>query len=577
MNAVSDGAVPGDAVAVVGAGPVGQTVALLLARYGVPTVVLDARERRDAIGSRSICQQREALDIWSAIPCVPHDSASDAGTQSRTVGDRVAAEGVTWSRARTFFRDGELFTLDLSRAGWSPYPPFVNISQTRTEQILDEAIAASPLVEVRWGWPVTAIRQDAAGVTLTCRAGPVRAPYAVVCAGGRADKLRHQLGVSFEGESFDELFLICDIRTELGDWAEERRFYFDPAWNPGRQVLIHPCPDSTYRIDWQVPAGFDLAAEEASGALDRRVRAVIGDRGYDVVWQSVYRFSSRVASRLRVGRVLLAGDTAHVFSPFGARGLNSGVADADNLAWKLAYVLRGWAPPELLESYHDERHAAALENLDVTASTMRFLVPPDEAASAHRQDVLSRAGTEPSARAQVDSGRLSEPFWYDASPLTSPSAAHPCTGRPPRGRLPTPGPGILLPDAPLPDTRLPDAPGPDRSAVAAHRSDGGMPEADAEASFGRSARRLRELTRDGLLALSADPEVVRAALAAVAPGPSRVLPLDASLADVLGARPNEIWLVRPDAYVAAVVNDPGRPLTDAIRRALGHPPGWSPQ
>ncbi len=509
-------------VAIVGAGPVGQTAALLLARHGVPVTVIDARTHRDLVGSRSICQQREALDVWSAI-----------GLPGGTVGDRIAAEGVTWSRARTFHRDTELFSLDLGGGGWSPYPPFVNISQSRTEQILDEAIAAEPLVEVRWNHEVTAVSQDSRGVLLTTPAGPLRASYAVLCAGGRADALRDQLGVSFDGESFAERFLICDIRTDLGDWAEERRFWFDPAWNPGRQVLIHPCPDSTYRIDWQVPADFDLAVEEASGALERRIRAIVGDREYEVVWRSVYRFSSRVASRFRVGRVLLAGDTAHVYSPFGARGLNSGVADADNLAWKLAWVLRGWAPDELLESYDVERRAAALENLDVTSATMRFLIPPDEAAAGYRRNVLERAGSDPAARALVDSGRLSEAYWYDTSPLTTPSPAHPCSGRPPRGQVPAPAPGVLVPDAPLPR--------------------GG---------------RLRELARDGLLVLSADPGAARTALTGATPAPVRVLPLD-EFAETLGARPGETWLVRPDGYVAAVVPGAGPTLVDALRRATG--------
>src|SRR5437588_6298526 len=186
----------------------------------------------------------------------------------------------------------------------------------------------------RWNHRVTGIAQTPDGVTVSCATtdGPVEiaAGHAVACAGARADDIRRMLGVTFDGHSFDDRFLICDIRAELPGWANERRFYFDPPWNPGRQVLIHPCPDSTFRIDWQVPAGYELAEEEASGALDARIRAIIGDRPYEVVWKSVYRFHTRVVDRMRVGRVLLAGDCAHLYSPFGARGLNSGVAGAEN-------------------------------------------------------------------------------------------------------------------------------------------------------------------------------------------------------------------------------------------------------
>uniref|UniRef100_UPI000DE4E35F FAD-dependent monooxygenase n=1 Tax=Nonomuraea lactucae TaxID=2249762 RepID=UPI000DE4E35F len=406
-------------VAVLGGGPVGQSAALLLARWDVPVVLLDARPRRDPAGSRSIVQQRDVLDIWEA-----------AGA-----GRRIAAEGLTWTTARTFHRDRELFSYTFAEAGRSEFPPFVNISQARTEELLDERISAEPLIDERWDHLVTGIAQDATGVTLICRTGSgdvaVRAAYALACAGSKGEEVRRMLGLSFGGRSFDDRFLICDIRTDLPDWAHERRFYFDPPWNPGRQVLIHPCPDSTFRVDWQVPAGYDDALEAGSGARDARIRAVIGDRPYEVVWSSVYRFHSRVVNRMRAGRVLLAGDVAHLVAPFGARGLNSGVQDAENAAWKLAFVLNGWAGEALLDSYHAERHAAALENLDVTGATMRFLVPGTEEERRHRLSVLEAAASDVTARAAVDSGRLAEPFWYVDSPLTTPDPSRPFAGRPP--------------------------------------------------------------------------------------------------------------------------------------------------
>jgi 2-polyprenyl-6-methoxyphenol hydroxylase-like FAD-dependent oxidoreductase len=350
-------------VLVLGAGPVGQTAALLLARWGLRVIVVDGRPGRDAIGSKAICQQRDVLDVWDAVG----------------VGAEVARRGVTWTTARTFHRDRELFSFQFTDRGRSPFPPFVNLSQCDTERLLDERIAADPLIDVRWGHLATGVEQDRSSVTITCATtdGDValQGAYAVAAPGPRSDDIRSALGLTFDGETFDDYFLICDIRTELPGWETERRFYFDPEWNPGRQVLIHPCPDSTFRIDWQVATDFDLAAEEASGGLDRRIQQVIGGRPYEIVWKSVYRFHSRVVNRMRVGRVLVAGDAAHLVSPFGARGLNSGVLDAENAAWKLAFVLRGWAPQALLESYHDERHAAALENLAVTGATMRFLVP----------------------------------------------------------------------------------------------------------------------------------------------------------------------------------------------------------
>ncbi|MCE7004194.1 FAD-dependent monooxygenase [Kibdelosporangium philippinense] len=392
-------------VVVVGNGPVGQTTALLLARWGIETILLDGRAQRDPIGSKSICQQRDVLDIWHSV---------GAGAQ-------ITAEGLTWTTSRTFYQDTELFALTLPTGG--ELPPFVNLSQSRTEEILDTWIARQPLIDVRWGHHVIGVDQDSSGATVRSANGSaIRASYVVLCAGSHADDLRAALDVTFDGQSFDDQFLICDIRADLPGWARERRFYFDPPWNPGRQVLIHPCPDSTFRIDWQVPADYSIETDD----LDERIRAIIGDADYSVVWQSVYRFHSRVASRMRVGRVLLAGDCAHVMAPFGARGLNSGVADAENAAWKIALVLRGESTEELLETYHIERHAAALDNIRITTDTMDFLVPQTDVQRQHRQSILSRARHDPSVHSQVNSGRLSAPFPYHSSPLTH--GTHPAAG-----------------------------------------------------------------------------------------------------------------------------------------------------
>ncbi|MDT2005081.1 pentachlorophenol monooxygenase [Rhodococcus opacus] len=523
----------GGTVTVVGNGPVGQTTALLLARWGIPVTLLDARAERDPIGSKAICQQRDVLEVWDAIG----------------VGRQLADEGVTWGCARTFHRDHELFAQTFVDRGISSFPPFVNISQARTEELLDEQIARSTLIDVRWGHEVTSIDQDESGVAVTCRTDAghrvIESDYAVVAVGSRGSALRQQLGVTFDGRSFDDKFLICDIAADIPGWSDERRFYFDPEWNPGRQVLIHPCPDSTFRIDWQVPGDYDLEAEERSGALDARIRKIIGDTDYRVLWKSVYRFHSRVADRMRVDRVLLAGDAAHIVSPFGARGLNSGVADAENAAWKLAFVLRGWADESLLETYHTERHAAAVENIAVTTATMDFLVPQSEDQHRHRRDVLTAAVTDPQARVRVDSGRLAEPFWYVESSLTTVDPGRPFAGRPERGCTPAAAPGILVPDTPV---RL--------------RGGGGT--------------RLREIARRGIVLLvgdDVDVDEIRAAALDAVHTPIRLVRLSeidttGVLTAALGAKPGEVWVIRPDAYIAAVT-DTTDGLVSALRKLNG--------
>ncbi|MBK8469923.1 MAG: FAD-dependent monooxygenase [Candidatus Phosphoribacter sp.] len=528
-----------DRVLVIGNGPVGQTAALSLARWGIPVLVLDSRPERDPIGSKALCQQRDVLDLWSAC---------GAGA--------IAQEGLTWSTARTFYRDQELFAWTIPDPGRSPVPPFVNISQARTEAVLDEAIAAQPLIEVWWGTEVIGVSGGTAAADqrarVICRSGygefEVDGAYAVVCAGSKGAPMRELLGVDFPGRTFDDSFLICDIEASLPGWEHERRFYFDPEWNPGRQVLIHPCPGNIFRIDWQVDTDFDLGAAQADGSLDRRIRQVIGDQDYRIDWVSVYRFHARSADRYQVGRFLLAGDVAHIVAPFGARGLNSGVPDVENAAWKIAFELKGWAGPGLVKSYESERQAAARENLAITAATMDFLVPQTDEAREHRTQVLERAKSDPSAVALVDSGRLAEAFWYVESRLTTAAPDRFWPGRPPRGQAPAAVPGVILPDA-----------------------------ATSGAAHGRS--RVRELARDGLLVLVGDvfdtAEVEGVLSSAVPRGlPLRVMHFgdlgdDGVIQTSLAARDDELWLVRPDAHTAACVRTP-EALADAVRTVLGH-------
>ena len=148
----------------------------------------------------------------------------------------------------------------------------------------------------------------------------------------------------------------------------ERWFWFDPPFHPGQSVLLHREADNVWRIDFQLGWDADPEAEKQPERVMPRIRAMLDSQGYaqigfELEWVSVYTFPCRRMASFRHGRVLFAGDAAHQVSPFGARGANSGVQDADNLLWKLQLVLDGAAPAALLDSYSAERAFAADENL----------------------------------------------------------------------------------------------------------------------------------------------------------------------------------------------------------------------
>ena len=377
-------------VAVVGAGPVGLTAALELADAGVPTVVLEAKPELELVGSRAIVLARHALATFRRLGC-----------------DEIARKGLVLARARTYLRETELFTVEFPPAAEGDLPAFVNLQQTYTERTLLRRAEESDLVEVRWGSPVIGLRQDASSVTLELDGGEeVSAAYSIG-ADGAHSAVRKLLGVGFPGKSFHDRFLIADVRAELpGFPRDERRFFFDPPTNPGRQMLVHPQPDGEWRIDWQVAPETDVDVERESGALDARIRAVTHGAPYELVWLTSYRFHARLAERFRVGRVFLAGDAAHLMAPFGARGMNSGVDDASNLASKLARVLAGSAPEQLLDAYEQERRAAARENLRATGATMQFMAPPTLFHRAWRNAVLRGSVRVPRLRRFVNSGKL---------------------------------------------------------------------------------------------------------------------------------------------------------------------------
>ncbi len=418
----------------------------------------------------------------------------------------------------------------------------LGLAQDRTETHLRDVLSEFGGA-VRYGTELVNLHQDANKVTTETRDGATAEYDYVIGADGARSSIRKMLGLEFPGRSFTDQFLICDIRAQL-PFENERRFFFDPEWNPDRQVLIHPQADSVWRIDWQVPPEYDLDADQASGGLEDRIRKIVGDQDYKIVWMSVYRFHERIAGAFQAGRSFLAGDAAHIVSPFGARGLNSGVQDADNLAWKIAFVLNGWADDPLLATYEVERRAAAEENLRVAGKTMEFLVPQSDAGWDTRRRTLEAAVGNPRAREMVDSGRLAEPYWYTESPLTTIDPHDPDMMNTPPGTPRPIVPGVLCPDAPC--------------------SVAGRPEVG----------RIRDLFGNGFTILSAgDADWAVAATAARSDAPVTGFDLTAIepaglMREALQLADREAALVRPDGHIAALGLVDAMSMAAAVTKTL---------
>lgn len=393
-------------VVIVGAGPVGLTLALDLAQRGVPVVLLDDSDRIGD-GSRAICFAKRTLEIFDRIG----------------IAAPLVARGIVWRRGRVFHGARELYRFDLLPEGGHKMPAFINIAQSEVEAALIARAAALPGLDLRWKNRVTGMEpgRDHVRLAIDTPEGPyaLEAGWVVACDGARS-ACRSLLGLSFEGEMFEDRFLIADVQLHA-DFPTERWFWFDPPFHKGRSALLHRQPDDIWRIDLQLGPDADADLEKQPERVRPRLARMLGRDDFEIVWVSIYRFQCRRLTRFVHGRVVFAGDAAHQVSPFGARGANSGIQDADNLGWKLAAILQGHAPAALIDSYERERGQAADENLAHSTRSTDFIAPQGPGERALRDAVLALAARAEFAKRLVNSGRLSTPSAYD-SLLATPDA-----------------------------------------------------------------------------------------------------------------------------------------------------------
>jgi 3-(3-hydroxy-phenyl)propionate hydroxylase len=408
-------------VIVVGAGPVGLTAALDLAQKGHHVLLLDEDEGLST-GSRAICFAQRSLEVFQRLG----------------VAAPMRAKGVQWNVGKIFYQNDLVYQFDLQPEEGAEFPAFINIQQYYVEGFLMEKVMQEPNIEFLKRTQVIDIvgvypcgrpdggrpdggRPDDIKVIVKNNEPINQSPnqpinqYSaqfVIAADGARSPIRKMMGLDYDGVQFEEKFLIADVKMKA-EFPSERWFWFEPPFSNGQSALLHKQPDDIWRIDLQLGHHADLVAEAKPENIIPRLRKMLGETvEFELDWVSVYSFHSRKMDNMVHGRVLFAGDSAHIVSPFGARGANSGIQDADNLAWKLSLILQRKADISFLQTYNIERSFAAAENLRATESTAEFMSPDGAAGLALRNAVLHLATEQPFARTLLNSGRLSKATVY---------------------------------------------------------------------------------------------------------------------------------------------------------------------
>lgn len=509
-------------IVIVGAGPAGLTLACDLAARGVRAVLIDEDDTVGVRGasSRGICYAQKSLEIFERLG----------------VYRRIADKGINWSFGRTFSGDAEVYNFNLETDSVSAQPPFINLQQFYIEWFLVDRIRELGLTDVRWKSRVVQVEPLADGVRLEVQtpagAYAIEADY-LIDATGANSPIRTQLDLKAHASRSTDRWCITDVRFKK-PLPVERWTWVDAPFNEGRGVWQHLMADGVWRIDYQMPADCDTEEISRPEVACARLREQLGpDVEFEFVWVGPYGYRDHLLDRFRHGRLFFIGDSAHVVSPFGARGGNTGIQDAANLGWKLALVAQGQAGDALLDTYDAERRAAAMQNLEVTSRSARFLAPRSPAEHTLRRAVVALAARHPFARALVNTGRMSVANDY-------PAAAHLPTG------------SRTVQNLPL------------------RWADG-------------TRTTLMQLLADGTQCLGLwfepPPTRARAALDGLAGLPLRLLAVggdqtlptlqvDATLEQHLGVgAPGSFVLVRPDAYRCAVLSDATPAAIAALLRA----------
>ncbi|HVJ42760.1 MAG TPA: FAD-dependent monooxygenase [Dongiaceae bacterium] len=419
-------------VLVVGAGPTGLTLAITLRRFGIPLRIID-RAAQPATVSK-------ALAVWSGSMEALHGMG---------VMDQLLAEGQRLRALTVGTDDRQLAVLAVGDGIDSPYPFPLLLAQSRTEAILTARLAALG-VTIERGVELTGLVQDAEGVTATLtRTAPadaagsdngeqVRVAYLVGCDGARS-AVRHALEIPFEGYTEPGSYVLGDVKID-GGALDHRSIYV--WWGRGGTIALFPFEQAVWRIFAERKgsggsggvvvggragdSGGDAppTLDELQATVDRH--GPPGLRLRDPSWLSAFRINERLAARYRSGRCFLAGDAAHIHSPAGGQGMNTGIQDAVNLGWKLAYVLRGVGDAGILfDSYEAERRPVARAVVDGSARRLHVAFATGRLMTLLRSAVVAVFGRSKKVQAKLQVELSETEIVYRAGPLVA-------LGNPPR-------------------------------------------------------------------------------------------------------------------------------------------------
>ncbi|MBB3082411.1 FAD-dependent oxidoreductase [Geodermatophilus sabuli] len=518
-----DATEPALPVVVVGAGPVGMAVALGLARRGLPVTVLEAATQV-SFGSRAICISRHSLEVADRLG----------------FGEELAQLALAWEGGRSFYRDVEVLRFRMPNEPHAVRPPMVNVSQSEFEEVMADALAAHPLVTLHWGAGVVGStpRGDEVELEVATADGPrqLRARWVVAADGGRS-RMRELTGLRLQGTSYEGRYVIADIHWQA-ELPTERMVWFDPPSNPGSTVIMHRQPGDIWRIDYQLDPAEDAEVETGEDRIRARIASHLAwlqnDRPWTLEWHGFYKAHALALDSFVHDRVLFAGDAAHLVPIFGVRGLNSGMEDADTLAWMLAAVVDGTADPALLGAYSAERHHAWEQNV-ANAGKSTLIMTPGTAGHRTTRDALLALATVRPEYSHLINPRQSSATHARRSPLTVTAA---------------PGSRGLLPGDPVEDRRVELADGKQTSLDEVRGSGFAVVATGLDPGVGATAARLRDelaaaLPREHVTLVLAGPDTGRPASVALSEESAE------ALAGAWGVRPEEVLVVRPDGLLLA--------------------------